>query len=75
MERRLGWPDWLMQTSANMVGTLAAAGVIYLVGVVAGFITADTLVTILSVGGFAAAGLALLFVVFAHGPQRLGRKA
>jgi hypothetical protein len=36
MEGRSASTDWLIQMSANLVGTVLAAGVIYLVGVVAG---------------------------------------
>jgi hypothetical protein len=62
MEGRGLWTDWLIQMSANLVGTLLAAGIIYLVGVLAGVITGQTVVTILSVLG-AAAGLAVLPVL------------
>jgi hypothetical protein len=58
MEGRSASTDWLIQMSANLVGTVLAAGVIYLVGVVAGVITPDTAIIVISaltsVAGFIA---------------------
>ena len=58
-ERSAGW-DWLLQTSANTVGTLLAAVVIYVVGVAAGAFEAYGVVnTLLWIAG----GLSVLVVL------------
>jgi hypothetical protein len=49
MDRRV---SFALQTLENALGTLFAAGVIYIVGVLAGAITADTLILVLSGGAW-----------------------
>jgi hypothetical protein len=45
--------DFASQTTANFLGTLLAAAVVYLVGVVSGAIDGQTLATYLAIAAFA----------------------
>jgi hypothetical protein len=53
--------DWLIQMSANLVGTVLAAGVIYVIGVLAGAINGTTALNVLSA---VTVGLSAVFAAY-----------